>query len=313
VIACSVPRSYRIVMPSSPPTPAARTGGTQHDGRTWPTRTLASLSARDRAIVLAVARLRILAYDQVRTLLFPDRHPSVLTRRVHALVAEGWLTRWRARGTDGGAPSYILPTARALALALDALRHDAADTAYASLVDRMLPERPRKPLVLRGRTEPPFLAHQREVNQLVVASLRCAALDVRWASSFERPFGRGADATLLPQPDYVLVLHRAGIPVVVLGEHDRGQESLAHFRRAKAERYAPYALLPELAAATFGAATVEVWLTVTDPVARRPERRLRQLAAVMTSAGAAPITRVALAGRAYTDPAGAWRNAALCV
>lgn len=60
-------------------------------------------------------------------------------------------------------------------------------------------------------------------------------------------------------------------------------------------------------------ATVEVWLTVTDPVARRPERRLRQLAAVLTSAGAAPITRVALAGRAHADPAGAWRNAAACV
>ncbi len=263
--------------------------------------------------MLAVARLRILAYEQVRTLLFPDRHPSVLTRRVHALVAEGWLTRWRPRGTDGGAPSYILPTARALALALHALRHDAVDTAYAPLVDRMLPERPRKPLVLRGRTEPAFLAHQREVNKLVVAILRSAAFDVRWASSFERPFGRGGDATLLPQPDYVLVLRRTGTAVVVFGEHDRGQESLAHFHRTKAERYAPYALLPELAAATFGVATVEVWLTVTDPVARRPERRLRQLAAVLTSAGAAPITRVALAGRAHADPTGAWRNATVCI
>lgn len=313
MIACSVSRSYCIIMLSSPPLAAAHTGGTPHDTVALLARTLITLSPRDRAIVLAVARLRILAYDQVRTLLFPDRHPSVLTRRVHALVAEGWLTRWRPRGTDGGAPSYILPTPRALALALNVLRSDALGTTYAPLVDRMLPTRPRKPLVLRGRTAPAFLTHHREVNQLVVASLRSAVLDVRWASSFERPFGRSADAALLPQPDYVLVLHRAGIPVVVFGEHDRGQESLAHFRHAKAERYAPYALLPELAAATFGVATVEVWLTVTDPVARRPERRLQQLAAVLTSAGAAPISRVALAGRAHADPAGAWRNAATCV
>jgi len=150
------------------------------------------------------------------------------------------------------------------------------------------------------------LAHQREVNELLVAYARTSALRVLWASSWERPFGRGPDAALLPQPDYVLVIERAGSPVLVFGEHDRGHESLAHFRATKAERYAPFAFVPDTAAAAFGITAVEVWVTVTDPVARAPGRRLQHLADVSLAAGAAPITRLALAGVAHARPATAF-------
>jgi hypothetical protein len=167
----------------------------------------------------------------------------------------------------------------------------------------MLPARPRAPLRIAGRTAPSFLAHQREVNQLLVVYSTCANLGVAWASSWDRPFDGTSAAFALPQPDYVLVLLRGTAPLLVLGEHDRGQESLAHFRRAKAERYAAFALLPELAAREFGIATVEVWITVSDPVAQQPRRRLAHLAAVMAAAGAAPIARFALAGHAYAAPA----------
>jgi len=136
--------------------------------------------------------------------------------------------------------------------------------------------------------------------------VRAPELRVLWASSWERPFGRGQDAALLPQPDYVLVIERSGSPVLVFGEHDRGHESLAHFRTAKADRYAPFALLTDAAAALFGIPTVEVWVTVTDPAARMPRRRLQYLTDVIRVAGAAPITRLALAGVANAHPATAF-------
>ncbi len=263
---------------------------------------LAALPPRDQALVCAVARMRVLTYDQAGRLLFPGRHASIVTRRARALVRAGWLRRVRPRVERGGAPSYLLPSARGLAASLDLFLAEADGTALSFLVRRMVPSRPRKPLEL---TETSSLAHQREVNELL-ASYAGAEFRILWASSWERPFGRGVEAALLPQPDYVLVLERAGAPVLVFGEHDRGHESLAHFRATKAERYAPFALLPDAAAAAFGIPTVEVWITVTDPVARSPRRRLRHLADVILAAGAAPITRLALAGVANARPATAF-------
>jgi len=286
-------------MPVSAHVPAARTDGGRRGGRP----PLAALPARDRAVVLAVARLRVLAYDQLRTLLFPDRHPSIVTRRVHALVRAGFVRRIRPRVDRGGAPSYVVPTAAGLAEALAMLRAETRETPAGAIVERMVPRFPRVPRTL-ATTAP--LAHLREVNALLIAFAGRLSVDVRWMSSWERPFGRSAGAALLPQPDYVLVLDRAGSTILVLGEHDRGSESLAHFRATKADRYAPFAVLPELAAEAFGIATVELWLTVTDPLARQPRRRLRRLTDLVLAAGAGPITKVALAGAAAADPVTAW-------
>ena len=250
--------------------------------------------------------MRVLTYEQAGRLFFPGRHASIVTRRARALVRAGWLRRVRPRVERGGAPSYLLPSARGLAASLDFLIAETDGTALSFLVRRMVPGRPRKPLAL---TESTPLAHQREVNELLVAYARAPEFRILWASSWERPFGRGPDAALLPQPDYVLVIERDGHPVLIFGEHDRGHESLAHFRATKAERYAPFALLPDAAAAAFGIPTVEVWVTVADPLARKPRRRLRHLADVILAAGAAPITRLALAGVANARPATAFAAA----
>jgi hypothetical protein len=247
--------------------------------------------------------MRVLTYGQAGRLFFPGRHASIVTRRARALVRAGWLRRVRPHVERGGAPSYLLASARGLAAALGLFIADTDGTELSVLVRRMVPSRPRKPLELTATSS---LAHQREVNELLVAYARASEFRVLWASSWERPFGCGPDAALLPQPDYVLVIERAGTPVLIFGEHDRGHESLAHFRATKAERYAPFALLPDAAAAGFGIPTAEVWITVTDPVARQPRRRLRHLADVILVAGAAPITRLALAGAAYARPATAF-------
>jgi protein involved in plasmid replication-relaxation len=267
---------------------------------------LLALPPRDRALVLAVARMRVLTYGQAGRLLFPERHASIVTRRARTLVRAGWLRRVRPRVERGGAPSYLLPSARGLAGSLDLFLAEAEGTILSVLVRRLVPTRPRRPLVLTATSS---LAHQREVNELLVAYARASEFRVLWASSWERPFGRGPDAALLPQPDYVLVIERAGVPVLIFGEHDRGHESLAHFRATKADRYAPFALLPDTAATDFGISAVEVWITVTDPVARQPRRRLQHLADVILAAGAAPITRLALAGAASARPATAFASA----
>lgn len=287
--------------PTIPPPPAASTRGDPRG-----TGAAAALAHRDRALVLAVARMRVLTYRQAGRLCFADRHPSIVTRRARALVRAGWLRRVRPRVDRGGAPSYLLPSARGLAASLDYFIAETEGTTLSVLVRRMVPTRPRKPFALIATTA---LPHQREVNELLVAYARTSGFRVLWASSWERPFGRGPDAALLPQPDYVLVIERAGRRLLVFGEHDRGHESLAHFRMAKAERYAPFALLPDAAAAAFGIADVEVWITVTDPVTRNPRRRLRHLADVLLAAGAGPITRLALAGAANAQPETAWVSA----
>lgn len=293
---------FGMPTPETPSRHAAPTGG-DPNGTGSTAAALAALPSRDRSLVLAAARMRVLTYGQAGRLVFPGRHASIVTRRARALVDAGWLRRVRPRVERGGAPSYLLPSTRGLAASLDFLIAETDSTALAFLVRRMVPTRPRKPLAL---TEATPLAHQREVNELLVAYARAPGLRVLWASSWERPFGRGPDAALLPQPDYMLVIERDGSPVLVFGKHDRGHESLAHFRATKAERYAPFALLPDAAAAAFGIPTVEVWVTVTDPLARKPRRRLRHLADVILAAGAAPITRLALAGVAHARPATAF-------
>jgi hypothetical protein len=294
-----------LLTPSTRPPPAASRHG-DPCGTGITAAALAALPSRDRALVLAVARMRVVTYGQAGRLLFPGRHASIVTRRARVLVHAGWLRRIRPRVERGGAPSYLLPSARGLAASLDLLLAETDGTAHSVLVRRMVPTRPRKPLALAATSS---LAHQREVNELLVAYARASELRVLWASSWERPFGRGPDAALLPQPDYVLVIERTGSPVLVFGEHDRGHESLAHFRATKAERYAPFALLADAADAAFGIPVVEVWVTVTDPVARAPRRRLQHLADIIRVAGAAPITRLALAGVANARPATAFAPA----
>jgi hypothetical protein len=168
----------------------------------------------------------------------------------------------------------------------------------------------RRPLVLAPRVTPAFLAHQRECNDLLIAYSRIPDVRLLWATSLERPLPPHVRGIALPQPDYLLVLERDGVTGLVLGEHDRGQESLAHFRRTKAERYAALAARPELVAELFGFDRFMVWVTVLDARAGAPRRRLEALLRVAMAAAAADVMAFALAGHVATSPAArVWRCA----
>ena len=165
----------------------------------------------------------------------------------------------------------------------------------------MLRHADRRPLVLTPRVTPAFLTHQREVNDLLIAYGSIPNVRLHWATSFDRPLPLQVRGIALPQPDYVLVLDDA----LIFGEHDRGHESLAHFRRAKAERYAALAARSELVRELFGFERFLVWATVLDARAGAPLRRLASLAEVTRSAAASDVMAFALAGWAVSAPAAA--------
>lgn len=257
-------------------------------------------SARTRALLLALARCRILSFGQLRRLVLPDRTPQRVGQVVQELAAAGWLRVWEDVAHVGGRPRYAIPTRRALTSTLPALRD--VDRC-GQLAPLMLPRHPRRPLVLAPRTTPAFLAHQREVNDLLIAYGAIPATRVLWATSWDRPFPLHIANLALPQPDYVLVLERDGVAALVFGEHDRGHESLAHFRRAKAERYAALAARLELVRHVFGFASFMVWVTVLDARGAAPLRRLARLTRVAYEAGASEVMAFTLAGWAATTPA----------
>jgi alkylated DNA nucleotide flippase Atl1 len=262
-------------------------------------------SARARAVVLALTRYRILSFGQLRRLVFPDRTPQRVGQILRQLAADGWLRVWEDVSRVGGRPRYALPTRQALASILPRLEDDATNSVTERLATLMLPQHPRRPLTLAPRAVPSFLAHQREVNDLLIAYEAMPDTRVRWATSWDRPFPLRAGDLALPQPDYVLVLERNGVPALVFGEHDRGHESLAHFRRAKAERYAALAAQPELVRALFGFPSFMVWVTVLDARSGAPHRRLARLVRVAYDAGASEVMAFTLAGWAATTPADA--------
>jgi hypothetical protein len=188
-------------------------------------------------------------------------------------------------------------------VALDELRAVSADQPTAHLASVMLPRSARRPLIFTARTTPAFLAHQRECNDLLIAYAGMTGVRVRWATSWDRPFPVRAAGIALPQPDYVLVLEHGGRSSFVFGEHDRGHESLAHFRAAKAERYAALAARPELVRELFGFVSFRVWVTVLDARSGAPLRRLARLVHVARVAAASDVMAFTLAGWAASTPA----------
>jgi hypothetical protein len=160
----------------------------------------------------------------------------------------------------------------------------------------MRPEK-RRPLALEPGARPKWLAHQREVNSLVVRSIVSGAHPVAWASTWDSPFPTSFGIVKLPQPDYVLVETRAGVPHLLFGEHDRGTERLETFLARKVELYAGLASFPELCEQLFGLRTFEVRVSVIDVRSRKPIARLRALAEA-ASRTAAPM-RFTLGGWLY--------------
>ncbi len=233
----------------------------------------------NRTLVLSVVRHRLLSLEQLAQSLFPGQAHQVIGRRVGRLVADGWLQTWDQPVQLGGRPRYVLPTARAVRFAYHALEADARGTAAEALLRTMRPARPPKPLALEPGVTPPFFQHQRETNDLALAIAHRSGLTVSWSSTWERPFPATADGITLPQPDAVFLVATASGPRAILLEHDRGMEPVRHFHATKTARYADLLARPELCARLFGAATLEIWVSVLDARERRPLRRLTQLLA----------------------------------
>ncbi|MEO6323304.1 MAG: replication-relaxation family protein, partial [Thermoanaerobaculia bacterium] len=235
-------------------------------------------------------------------LVFPGRARSVTDRRIRKLAKRGWVSIWEEPVVRGGHPHYALPTRAGLARGRAELVSSSNASPAARIVALMSRALQRKPLVLPPGLTPAFLAHQREVNHLLVSFERCPAFRVQWASSWDRPFP-SADAGLrFPQPDYVAVFMTPIGPRLVFGEHDRGHESPAHFTAAKVDRYAALAVMPDVCERLFGFRTFEVWVTVIDARFRHPVRRLRELARVAAAGGAASVMRFALGGWVFDAP-----------
>lgn len=258
---------------------------------------------RDRAALLAIVRLRLLPFSLLHGELFPDVTRQIAGRVVSRLIKDGFVTTWVEPRERGGRPRWVLPTEGGLRYALPALEAEADGTAYERLLDAMLPASQRSPLRLESGVTPPFLAHQRETAALLLALGAGTGPLPLWMSAWDRPFAGTGGGIHLPQPDGVL-LFAGQPPELVLLEHDRGQESLVHFRAAKVERYAELAVRPDLREKLLGVARFRVLVTVTDPRGRRPLRRLRALAATIVAGGAENLFLLAPAGWAWSFPGG---------
>jgi hypothetical protein len=264
-----------------------------------------TLSPLDRDVLVALGRCRILSFDQLRRAVFPHLSAQRVGQRMQALAADGWLHVWEDASRLGGRPRYALPTTRALVLAHEALRAGSTGTPTERIAALLLRARPRQPLVLPLRSTPAFLSHQRECNDLLIAYGRIPGARLLWSTSLDRPLPLSASGIALPQPDYLLVVGLGGTQTLIFGEHDRGHESLAHFRRTKAERYAVLAARPELTLKLFGFAHFMVWVTVLDARAGAPLRRLETLVHVARAAAASDVMAFTLAGWAAASPAAA--------
>jgi len=263
---------------------------------------LPSVTGRDTDAVTLVMLLRLLSYDQLRRLVFPSQDGSVLRRRGLLLEKEGWLRRWDAPLARGGRLRYVHPTPKALRWGLDSLAAGTEAEPWAPLVRLMLPRSGRKPLTLGDGTIPKWLPHQREVNHLVTSIATSPGRRVLWASSWDCPFPSRAGMFTLPQPDYVLVEERDGVPQLIFGEHDRGTEPVERFIARKVELYAALATFPEACEKYFGLRTFEVHVSVIDTLKQAPIERLRALHAAAGMSAVPDIFRFTLGGWLFAYP-----------
>lgn len=189
----------------------------------------------------------------------------------------GWVSLFEERLTFGGHPKYVLPTAKTLRWAFDAMERESEGSPDETLVRTMLADQPRTALELAPFTAPAFLPHQRETNDAVIAFRQCYPLGVLWASAFERPFPTRKGGHFLPQPDFVLVMAPFGeAPRLVLGELDRGSEPVARFIERKVSTAASLRFDGTLKRLT-GFDAFEVWVVVKDVAHHASLRRLAVL------------------------------------
>ncbi len=249
---------------------------------------------RDRAVLIRLARLRVLSLSQLHPLVFPGLHASSLSRCLSRLEEGGWAQRWEEPRETGGRPRLVVPTATGLSWALGRLEEEAPGFVHERLLRTMLGTGRASPLVLPPGRIPASLPHLLEVNQVLVALLGTSELAVTWASSWPRPFpSGGAYGLRLPQPDGILLLAGGEGPRrLVFLEHDRGTESLVSFARAKVDRYRALASRPGLLEELTGFRRFAVVVTVTGPGPAETDARTRALTRLIRSRFAAALLHV---------------------
>lgn len=263
------------------------------------------LPERDREMLRRLVQLRLLTYDQLRSMSYAGTHASVTRRRVKQLVHAGLLSTWESPSRHGGHTRYALPTPAAVRTITGQLVRSVEREPFAPLIDLMIPQTTRRPLQLSGAggAAPNWLAHQTEVNALLLKLH--GAQPLHWMSSWDCPFPSRLASFVLPQPDYVLIEAHDDGPRLVFGEHDRGSEPVERFVARKVLLYAALAAFPEACRHHFGFETFIVHVSVTDPMHRTPMRRLMDLLSATRRAGGEDVGhlfRFTLAGWLHAYP-----------
>ena len=247
---------------------------------------LTALSLRDRTALRQLVLFRVLTYAQLRRIAYNGVHPTVARRRIRQLERTGWLTTKELPQRQGGHQRYAHPAQRTINALLAELEAATEGDVFAPLVRMMLPRSGRKPLDLGATAPPKWLAHQREVNELL-ATMLTSDRRILWASSWDCPFPSRQAMFTLPQPDYVVVEEVGSVPRLVFGEHDRGSDK--HFAERKVALYATLAQFPEVCEQFFGFRSFSVQVTVIDAVRQRPITRMRELMRITRAADATDL------------------------
>jgi hypothetical protein len=256
-------------------------------------------TARDAEALKALARLRVLSYDQLRRRYYAG-HPSIVGRRMQKLAKDGWVVLFMDRLTDGG-PFYVFPTVKTLRWARKEFLRDEASP-HRTLIETMFPNAVSTLYTPEPRTAPTFLRHHELTNDVAETLERSEALGLEWLSTWPRPFPHAYHRLALPQPDLVFVARVNGARQLFFGELDHNSnESIAHFKDRKANRAVSLAysgFLPELT----GYESFLTLVVVADT--KDPLGRIGKLVEAAKSAHAADLLAFTVAPWLHKNPTG---------
>jgi len=245
---------------------------------------------RDAVAVMQLVRMRVLSYDQLSRLTYHSGNKTVARRRLRRLQERGWIHTWDKPTAKGGAPRFAYPSRKALAWGHMVMLASTEGTALDLLVRQMVPSTPRQPWKFEPGVTPLFLAHTEETNEALIAWFRRSGERVLWASSWDCPFPEHVEWRTMPQPDYVLVVERDGVPHLIFGEHDRGTEGREVVAR-KLRVYRTWIETPDILTRTIGFRTFQLFVSVSG---ERAPRRLDQLTRLTREEGADMFTTLML-------------------
>lgn len=238
---------------------------------------------RDRAVLIRLARHRLLSLAQLHRLAFAGLHRSRVSRRVSALARTGWVTTWDDPRGVGGHVRFVAPTVAGLRWPLHRIEETTRGSSYARLISTMLRRDGRHPLPLVRGGVPAWLTHLVEVNGVLI-EMQGTGGEIVWASSWNRPLPNASHGIGLPQPDGVVVRRvDDGAVEVLFMEHDRGGESIRHFRSRKVDRYRQLAQRPGLLLDLIGVRAFHVLVTVNAGDPDLNTRRIEELRTCATT------------------------------